>query len=266
LPGFFISSLVETLRYYKPFVKTIEQLGRRHGVERVFGDFLTLTTCALHVQTLAHPGHEPDAANEAEYLATSKSYDRPELDGIAELMGLTLLQAREEPFTDLLGEFFTEHVTRGHNGQFFTPDSICKLMAGLTAGEEPPIGKTVYDPACGSGRMVLGFAEDAPRNTFFAGDVDVRCARMTAINLFANKLTGEVAHLNALSMECWRGWHVNAARGGILPVEPAQVLQAGRPRQREASPPPRPQPAPPPSLLAAPARAAKAPGAQLGLF
>lgn len=266
MPGFLLSTKLETLRYYKPFVKSIEQLGRRHGVERVFSDFLTLTTCALHVQTLAHPGHEPDAANETEYLAVSKSYTRAELDGIAELMGLTLVQAREEPFTDLLGEYFTEHVTRGHNGQFFTPDSICKLMARMTAGDEPPIGKTVYDPACGSGRMVLGFAEDAPRNTFFAGDVDVRCARMTAINLFANKLTGEVAHMNALSMECWRGWHVNAARGGIQPVAAAQVLQAGRPVQREASPQPKPQPVLPPSLLAAPPRKATAPGAQLGLF
>ncbi|MGI4871227.1 MAG: N-6 DNA methylase [Janthinobacterium lividum] len=258
---------MQTLRYYKPFVKSIEQLGRRHGVERVFGDFLTLATCALHPQTLAHPGHDHDPANEAEYLAVSKSYERPELDGIAELLGLVLVQAREQPFTDLLGEFFTEHVTRGHNGQFFTPDSICSLMARLTAGDEPPTGKTVYDPACGSGRMVLGFAEDAPRNTFFAGDVDVRCARMTAINFFANKLTGEVAHMNALSLECWRGWHVNGSRGGIQPVASAQVVQAGRPRQHEALPPPRPQPAPPPpSLLAAPVRPATAPGAQLGLF
>ena len=254
---------MERLRYYKPFVNSLEQLGRRHGVERVFSDFLTLATCALHPQTLAHPGHDPDPANEAEYLAVSKGYTRPELDGIAELLGLVLVQAREQPFTDLLGEYFTEHVTRGHNGQFFTPDSICTLMARLTAGDEPPIGKTVYDPACGSGRMLLGFAEDAPRNTFFAGDVDVRCARMTALNLFANKLTGEVAHLNALSMECWRGWHVNARRGGIQPLPPEQVHQAARPVPREA----KPAPAPPPSLLASPRRAAAAsPGSQLGLF
>ena len=260
---------MEALRYYKPFTKSIEQLGRRHGVGHVFSDFLTLTTCALHPQTIAHPGYDPDPANETEYLGVSKTYTRPELDGIGELMGLVLMQAHEQPFTDLLGEFFTEHVTRGHNGQFFTPDSICKLMAGLTAGDGQPIGKTVYDPACGSGRMVLGFAEDAPRNTFFAGDVDVRCARMTAINLFANKLTGEVAHMNALSMECWRGWHINATRGGIQPVAPAQVMQAGRPVQREALPKPRPLPSPPPSLLLAPARppgALAAPGAQLGLF
>ena len=260
MPGFLLSTKLETLRYYKPFVKSLDQLGRRHGVERVFSDFLTLATCALHPQTLAHPGHEPDAANEAEYLALSKGYVRAELDGIAELMSLVLVQAREEPFTDLLGEYFTEHVTRGHNGQFFTPDSICRLVARLNAGQEQPIGKTVYDPACGSGRMLLAFAEDAPRNHFFAGDVDVRCARMAALNLFANKLTGEVAHMNALSMECWRAWHINADRGGIQPIAGTEALQTGRPVQCE--------PKPAPSLLAAPVRSnlAAAPGAQLGFF
>ncbi|MGI4835108.1 MAG: N-6 DNA methylase [Janthinobacterium lividum] len=254
------------LRFYAPFVKSLDQLGRRHGVERVFSDFLTLATCALHPQTLAHPGRDPDPANEAEYLAVSKGYTRDELDGIAELLGLMLMQATDEPFSDLLGEYFTEHVTRGHNGQFFTPDAICTLMARLTAGEEQPIGKTVHDPACGSGRMLLGFAEDAPRNTFFAGDVDVRCARMTALNLFANKLTGEVAHQNALSMECWRGWHVNAGRGGIQPITPAQVWQAARPAT-VAPAAPKPMPSLPPSLLQErPRPVAAGLGQQLGFF
>lgn len=227
---------MEGLIHYKEFVKIIEKLGRRHSVERVFSDFLILATCAYHPQTIATRGQRPDADNEAEYMQVAKAYTRDELNDIAKLMSLVMLQAAERPYSDLLGEFFTEHVTRGRNGQFFTPDSICVMMAKMQIGDEPPVNKTVADPACGSGRMLLAFAEEAPGNTFYASDVDAQCARMTVLNFFANGMTGEVAWMNALSMECWRGWHVHAGFFGVLPVPVEQCALASRPLKQEATP------------------------------
>ena len=223
------------LVYYKPFVATMERLAGRHSLERVFADFLTLATCAYHPQTLVSPGLNPDAENEAEYLAVAGRYKREELDKMAELLGLLMFQANAKPYSDLLGEYFTEHVTRGRNGQYFTPDSICLLIARMTAGEACE-GKTVNDPACGSGRMLLAFAQDAPKNHFFASDVDQQCARMAALNFYLNGMTGEVVVMNTLTLEAWRAWHINAGVRGIQPIPLERALQVPRPAQEGRAP------------------------------
>jgi hypothetical protein len=43
--------------------------------------------------------------------------------------------------------------------------------------------KTVSDPCCGSGRMLIAAAELQPNWHFVGQDVDFRCTQMTAINL-----------------------------------------------------------------------------------
>ncbi len=45
--------------------------------------------------------------------------------------------------------------------------------------------RTVNDPCCGSGRMLLSAAKIQPSWQFVGQDVDLRCVRMTAINLGA---------------------------------------------------------------------------------
>lgn len=206
----------------------MERLAGRHALETVFSDFLTLATCSFHPQTVRSPGVNPDLENEGVYLAVAGRYQREELNTMAELMGLLILQANSRPYSDLLGEYFTEHVTRGRNGQYFTPDSICLLMARMTMGECCE-GKTVNDPACGSGRMLLAFAEDAPKNHFFASDVDANCARMAALNFYLNGMTGEVVQMNTLTLEAWRAWHINAGVRGIQPIPLERALQVPQP-------------------------------------
>lgn len=222
------------LQCYKPFVATMESLARRHSLERVFADFLVLATCAYHPQTIRSPGINPDAANEAEYLAVSGGYKREELNKMGEAMSLLFLQARARPYSDLLGEYFTEHVTRGRNGQYFTPDPICMMMARMMAGPACE-GQTINDPACGSGRMLLSFAEDNPQNHFFASDIDHQCARMTALNFYLNGMCGEVVCMNTLTLEAWRAWHINAGAHGIQPIPLERALQVPRPVAGRAS-------------------------------
>jgi N-6 DNA Methylase len=238
----------EDLKYYKPFVQLVDDIGRRHGNDRVFTDFLTMATCAYHPQTLRSPGLDPDPDNEQLYLDVIKPYKRPELDKLAELLALVQLQAREYPFSDLLGAYFEQHVTRGQNGQFFTPVNLCQMMARMTYGDVGA-GKTIADPACGSGRMLLAVAEDAPANLFFAADVDARCCRMAALNFFANGLRGEVAWMNSLTLQWWGAWHVNdAGATGIQPVPQAKSWMAAPFPANE----PRPAAAPAPVLVADP--------------
>lgn len=213
----------------------MERLAGRHTLSTVFSDFLTLATYSLHPQTIRSPGIDPDAENEAEYLAVAGRYQRKELDQMAELMGLLMFQASAKPYSDLVGEYFQEHVTRGRNGQYFTPDTICRMMAQMTGGEACE-GKTVNDPACGSGRMLLSFAEDAPKNHFFASDVDANCARMTALNFYLNGMTGEVVQMNTLTLQAWRAWHINSGVRGIQPIPLERALQVPRPAQAGRAP------------------------------
>jgi len=158
-------------------------------------------------------------------------------------------------YSDLLGQFFTEHITMGHNGQFFTPDPVCNLMAKLVAAGE---GGHINDPACGSGRMLLETARDYPNNYFFANDVHETCARMTALNFFLNGLRGEVAWMNTLSLEWYGAWKVHYPRFGIEPVSQEQsILYTDKSSKTDKAPS---------ELLSNDQRKSSEPGRQLSLF
>jgi hypothetical protein len=109
--------------------------------------------------------------------------------------------------TDCLGEFFQQHITKGRNGQFFTPPTVTDFMSAIVM-DTGTNGNNIFDPACGSGRMLLSGAKIARNNFFFGADIDNRCCKMTAINLCLNGLIGEVAWMNTLSQEHWGGFEI----------------------------------------------------------
>lgn len=205
--------------HYRAFCKVIEMLGRRYDLARVFDDFLTIAMCSVHQINIASRLQEKDPDNEKLYLDTIKSYDREELNQFAKLLSLVQLSVYDEPYSDLLGQYFTEHITRGANGQYFTPEPVCELMAMLQGVDEKVSGQRVYDPACGSGRLLLQFAKTAPNNYFYANDVSLTCNKMSSLNFMFNGLRGEVASMNSLSMEWFRGWAINTPTLGIRPIE-----------------------------------------------
>jgi type I restriction-modification system DNA methylase subunit len=87
---------------------------------------------------------------------------------------------------DVLGDLFQGAITYGENQQVLTPEPVARLMARLATGEfvlEEGRRPTVCDPCCGSGRMLLAVAELHGDWEFFGQDIDLRCVRMTALNL-----------------------------------------------------------------------------------
>lgn len=233
---------IEQTEDYKEFVKLVLQLGRRYEVSRVFSDFLTLAICSFHVENMKTGGAKNDEEAEALYMKTIGRYKKEEVREVfPKLLGLLMLNAQKRPYSDILGSFFTEHVSMGHNGQFFTPDSICQMLAELTdkkedkKAEEKP--KTIYDPASGSGRMLLSAAEANPKNLFFANDVSETCAKMTALNFFINGLRGEVAWMNSLTLEWFGAWKVHYPQYGILPIEKEQSVVFNQATKEETKKP-----------------------------
>lgn len=129
-------------------------------------------------------------AMEEQYLQVVKKHTEGEqgkrgCDRLAQLFG-QLVDSIEETRKDILGDLFQGAITYGEAGQFYTPETITQLMAEMTLAQaEPESGesKRVLDPCCGSGRMLLSVAERNPHWEFVGQDIDLRCVRMTAINL-----------------------------------------------------------------------------------
>lgn len=162
-----------------------------------------------------------DDKNECLYFETIAPYNKEEIQHFAELAAILQLNVLHNPYSDLLGEYFTIHNTKGQNGQYFTPEPVCDLNAKMIMNEDD-IGKRVLDPACGSGRMLLSAAKINHRNFFFGADISQTCTKMATLNFFLNGLKGEVAWMNTLSMEWLGGWHINTDGPGIIPIEKEQ--------------------------------------------
>ena len=161
---------------------------------QVFDDWITMTVCALAGGTM-----------EEEYLATVAKYVNGEkgkrpVDQLAAAFA-RLVAIMEDTHEDILGELFQGGITYGERGQYFSPGPICDLMAQLTAGDEPGLGRAITDPCCGSGRMLLAMAKLKPHALFIGQDADLRCVKITAINLGLRNLYGYAIWGNSLANE-----------------------------------------------------------------
>ena len=171
-------------------LRTLDEAAHRSGVSRgqAFDDFLHMLVCSLSGGRM-----------EQQYLEVVKrhSHGKPGkrgCDSLAELFGRTVAAMEEtrDEMKDILGDLFQGSITYGEAGQFFSPAPVCRMMARMMVSdvpeEEQHETKRVCDPASGSGRMLLAVAEIQPHWTFVGKDIDLRCVRMTAINLALRNL------------------------------------------------------------------------------
>ena len=143
---------------------------------------------------------------EDEYLQTIEKHKdgikgRRGVDKLAEMFA-TLVDLTDRTRSDIIGDLFQGSITYGEKGQFLTPMPICRMMALMTIPKEQTDldgRRSVNDPACGSGRMLLAAAEMQPNWHFVGQDVDLRCVRMTAINLALRNHYGHVVCGNTLA-------------------------------------------------------------------
>ena len=185
------------------FEQLMEQLARRHGVQAVFSDFLTLLMCAFsHGQ------------REEEYLNTIRKYEKPEAYRFSEALGALVIEMTGDGsgMVDVLGDYFEQHLSYGKNGQFFTPQHICDMMARIMNPVEPL--PRIADPACGSGRMLMAMAKLNRFARFYGADNDRTCAMMTVVNLTLNAMYGEVAWMNTLTQQWYGGWLIEPTISG----------------------------------------------------
>jgi len=189
----------------KEFVKAFDSFSYKFNYSEVFTDFIDYTLLVMKWWET-----ERDFSYFSEkYGDLSKSF----------LTMTELLGGASEFFHDAMGDLFMELVSHGRNGQFFTPEPICTMMSNITIPELHD-GKTILDPACGSGRMLLS-AGKRNRNIFHFGcDIDITCCKMATINLLLNTLQGEIALMDSLKMEYFKSWEISYRNynGMNLPV------------------------------------------------
>lgn len=190
------------MKNQKSFAGSLLQVARRNSVSHVFSDFLEMVVCALSM-----------GAMETRYLEIVRKYEKQEAYLMAEAFGALVLEMDNhgEGLRDVLGDFFMEHISFGHNGQFFTPEIICRFMARIN--EPIQDGARILDPACGSGRTLMAAAGINRNARFYGADVDRNCAMMAAINFCLNGMFGEVAWMDSLSNQFHGGWQIRPYPG-----------------------------------------------------
>jgi len=89
-------------------------------------------------------------------------------------------------------------------GEFFTPQEVSELLARITVVGKTTVNK-VYDPACGSGSLLLKFAKvlgkDNVRQGFFGQEVNLTTYNLARINMFLHDVNYEkfdIAHGDTL--------------------------------------------------------------------
>ena len=150
--------MVRKNQYRNELISEIKTLAQSNGLNTVFTTFLEITATSIAAQM------DPQNAEEREkrYQEIASKMTPEMLSSYARIFALLTLVTRahaEDP-CDILGDIYHElRLNNEWNGQFFTPDHICRLMAQLANVDVPedkegPI--TINEPTCGSGTMVIG--------------------------------------------------------------------------------------------------------------
>lgn len=89
-------------------------------------------------------------------------------------------------------------------GEFYTPQEVSELLARITVVGKTEVNK-VYDPACGSGSLLLKFAKVLPngvRQGFFGQEINLTTYNLCRINMFLHDVNYEqfdIAHGDTLT-------------------------------------------------------------------
>jgi hypothetical protein len=157
------------------------------------------------------PFKKYDSASEQQ-TALETYQNHPKVQQLVQL--ITLIGDLSGGFCDPLGELYQQAISSGHNGQYWTPEHMCDMMATITIGDTLLDGQTVCDPACGSGRMLLAAAKINRRAMLYGADLDITCCKTALVNMLLNSLKGEVAHMNTLSNDFYRGFKIDTVLVG----------------------------------------------------
>lgn len=201
-------------------VKAINQLSYRHSTSKVFSDFVEVSAIALS-NAVDKPQFEP---REKRYMDIVKQYKKEEFNEFPNILGMLVNHLEKRPH-DVLGDIF--HELELHNerkGQFFTPFSICQMMAKMTVGENAQniIAQngfiTLSEPACGTGAMIIAAAQELDTQGInyqqnvhvTAVDLDSTCVHAAYVQFSLLHIPAAVVHGDTLTLKEYSQWYTPA--------------------------------------------------------
>ncbi len=250
-------------QHRKNMIKLLEQNSRRHHLWEVFSDFVEMGALAMSnsIDLAQH------AEREARYMQIIGRYEPDEQKRFPQILG-ELVCALEYGPDDVMGRLFGE-LEQGNSdrGQFFTPYSVCQMMARLQVGDGNDVRKlidergfvTVSEPACGAGALVIAMAEamQAQKINYqqhmhvTAIDIDSRAVHMAYLQFSLLHIPALIVLGNALTLEERQHWYTPAHFMGLWQqkLRRGYALGSGMDGQAEVSVP---EPALPPSKKPSP--------------
>lgn len=205
----------------KSLSKLLTGLSPRHDTFTVFSDFVAMAAISIsNAVDLAN-----SATREADYMSIVKRYERKDDLDVFPRAFAELTLALEDDMSDVLGRVFHElSLQNKWAGQFFTPDHICRLMAGISLTDD--LKKTIEErgyihanePCVGAGAMIIALARtmrEAGLNEqqalhVTAVDVDIRAVHMAYVQLSLLHIPAVIVHGNSMTLEEWSQWHTPA--------------------------------------------------------
>jgi type I restriction enzyme M protein len=129
------------------------------------------------------------------------------LDAIGDLnLGSEFTEHTIDAFGDAYEYLMTMYASSAgkSGGEFFTPQEVSELLARITVVGKKAVNK-VYDPACGSGSLLLKFAKvlgkEKVRRGFFGQEINLTTYNLARINMFLHDVNYEkfdIAHGDTL--------------------------------------------------------------------
>ncbi len=118
------------------------------------------------------------------------------LDKIGNLQLGEIFESSIDTFGDAYEYLMTMYASSAgkSGGEFFTPQEVSELLARITVEGKTEVNK-VYDPACGSGSLLLKFAKilgrDKVRQGFFGQEINLTTYNLCRINMFLHDINYE---------------------------------------------------------------------------
>lgn len=142
--------------------------------------------------------------------------DKEMVDRLSKLIGIFEgldMSSNRADGDDLLGdayEYLMRHFATESGkskGQFYTPSEVSRIVAKVIGiSHDTPQDASVYDPACGSGSLLLKASDEAPRGlSIFGQEMDNATAALARMNMILhNNATGKIWKGNTLSDPQWK--------------------------------------------------------------
>lgn len=85
----------------------------------------------------------------------------------------------------------------GKYAEYYTPHSIAKIMAEILIGNTKPSNVTAYDPAAGSGTLLMNIAHKIgpDKCTIYSEDISQKSSNLLRLNLILNNLSHSIDHV-----------------------------------------------------------------------